>query len=175
MEKVCSFCGIEQSRTDHLFVGSNVAICEVCVQSCKEPLDAPYLEAIDADRMAEIIAARMNWGPVNCGCAVRARFHCEYCGKNMLNSVDNYYSWEIDHIIPGRDDSLDNCALACRTCNHLKHHYVPVGVERTDLTADARRKIDERRRIKMAELQKLRGIIGLPALIDHMNNPKPLA
>lgn len=166
MDEVCSFCGIEKSRTERLFLGPEVAICDACVESCRGELDGPYPEAPEPGVLAGALSSRMGWGPLNCGTAVRANFRCEYCGKRLLSSLDNYYSWEVDHVIPGGGDSLDNYALACHTCNHLKHHYVPSGDTRDERIIDARREIRRRRSSKTAELQKLRGVVGLPELVD---------
>lgn len=165
MMRVCGFCGIEESRAEALFLGSNATVCDACVESCMDPADAACFDSSNADNLAIDISDRMKWGPINCGSAIRAKFCCEYCGKRMLSSVDNYHSWEIDHIIPGGGDTLQNCALACHTCNHLKHRYVPTGNTRTELIADSRHEIDRLRTRKLAELQKLRSILGLPSLI----------
>ena len=36
----------------------------------------------------------------------RAGYKCEYCDKDILASVDNYLSWELDHIIPDRLEAI---------------------------------------------------------------------
>ncbi len=110
--------------------------------------------------LAELIRSNMDWGPMNSEAADRANFCCEYCGDCLLDSVVLYYSWEIDHIVPGAGDDLENIALACRTCNHLKHTYPPEGGTREDRLKDAKRKVMERREIKKLELDKLRGVIS---------------
>ena len=166
VKRSCSFCGIEEVRAEHLFLGPGVAICDVCVETCRQPMDDPAHKTPEPEELANAISAGLGWGPLNCGTAIRANFCCEYCGKRMLRSVDNYYSWEVDHIIPGGEDSLDNYALACHTCNHLKHSYAPSGGSRSERLTDAVREIGRRRAKKIAELQNLRSLLGLPALID---------
>ncbi len=55
---------------------------------------------------------------------IRAGFRCEYCGVDMLASVDNYfYNWNNDHIEPASKDGKwepDNMAVSCKTCNFMK-------------------------------------------------------
>jgi 5-methylcytosine-specific restriction endonuclease McrA len=51
----------------------------------------------------------------------KTNFHCAYCGK--LLEIKNQHDWTIDHIIPrskGGSNSIDNCLLACRSCNSSK-------------------------------------------------------
>jgi hypothetical protein len=62
---------------------------------------------------------------------IRAKFRCEYCECNFYSSIDNYYSsiqW--DHIIPrsakGTNDTENNIAIVCRTCNMIKGRYNPL-------------------------------------------------
>jgi 5-methylcytosine-specific restriction endonuclease McrA len=129
-------------------------------------MDDPYGSAPEPEELAASIQSRMGWGPLNCGTAVRANFCCEYCGKRMLSSLDSYYSWEMDHIIPGGPETPENYALACHACNHLKHRYVPSGESRAERLEDARKEVCRRRSSKLAELQKLRSVIGLPVLVD---------
>ena len=52
---------------------------------------------------------------------LRAKFHCEYCGKCALASVDNYIDMQIEHIEPkakgGDKKNIENLALSCQQCN----------------------------------------------------------
>ena len=65
----------------------------------------------------------------------RAMFMCEYCGKFMLDSLDSWQGFECDHILPKsiydklRYD-LNNHALSCKACNHLKRDWDVVETER---------------------------------------------
>jgi hypothetical protein len=54
----------------------------------------------------------------------RAGYKCEYCAKSLIdNSDDYYYHSQIDHIVPGAGDDIENLALACKACNQLKRNY----------------------------------------------------
>lgn len=119
-----------------------------------------------AKAIEEAIARGLGWGPLNCRASVRARFCCEYCDRPLLRSLDDYYSYEIDHIVPGGPDLLENYALACHTCNHLKHSYAPIGETREERLKDARQVVQQRRQKKKIELEKLSQIILQSASID---------
>lgn len=165
--RTCSFCGIEEHRTERLLLGPGVAICDVCAEACRGPFDDDLHErlGIEPEQFSEAIARNLKSGEINRGAAIRAKFCCEYCDRRLLRSLDDYYSWQIDHIIPNHDDSLDNCALTCQTCNHLKRNYSPAGVTREERVADARRAVTNRRAEKRAELDRLRELLGLSPLI----------
>lgn len=52
---------------------------------------------------------------------IRAHSRCEYCQHPVAFSSDPF---EVEHILPveqGGTTTLDNLALSCRGCNHLKH------------------------------------------------------
>lgn len=60
------------------------------------------------------------WDERNAIVGVRARFKCEYCGKDLFKNISNYKEWQLDHIVPisgGGQDDLENIALSCRFCN----------------------------------------------------------
>ncbi len=65
-------------------------------------------------------AEQIDWG-------IRAGFKCEYCGRDLLASVDDYDSWQADHIYPQSKQKVDrevNMAIACKTCNFMKRAEV---------------------------------------------------
>ena len=70
----------------------------------------------------ESIRQQLNFPLYQVGIAVRAEFRCEYCGKYLLESIEAYDSWQIDHIVPNRDNSPENLALTCKICNFAKRH-----------------------------------------------------
>lgn len=102
----------------------------------------------------------LKWGPVNAQVAVAADFHCEYCGLDMLQSLEAYYSWQIDQIIPAGGYTPENCALACRTCNHLKHARKPEGTNRKEQIADAWADIQRKMFVRQCELDQLRHLVN---------------
>ena len=58
----------------------------------------------------------------------------------MLASVDNYLSWQLDHIIPesaGGDHTLENMALSCRECTvRFKGSWNPAYVAGKDASRE---------------------------------------
>jgi hypothetical protein len=72
------------------------------------------------------------------------KFLCIYCDRDFLASYDDYNSMQHEHIIPlsgGGENSFDNMAVACKTCNFIKQTYMPTGIRRSELIADARRHV----------------------------------
>ncbi len=61
---------------------------------------------------------------------VRDNYRCVYCGRDMLGSLDDWLSLEVDHLIarkkvadrkdPHEDDNL---VTSCNVCNKLKSNY----------------------------------------------------
>jgi|GEM_PF-3652273 len=69
---------------------------------------------------------------------LRADLKCEYCGKNLAEIVADYYHGShVDHVVPNKDDSIENLALACIACNRIKRHRRfgegLIGLSRTEL------------------------------------------
>lgn len=64
------------------------------------------------------------WSEGTAQMCLDAEFHCEYCDKDFLESVNNYKDIQVDHIEPkskGGTDSPENRALSCKHCNiHFK-------------------------------------------------------
>ena len=89
-----------------------------------------------------------------------AGFYCEYCSLDILQTLEAYYSWQIDQIMPAGGYTLENCALACRTCNHLKHARAPYGSTREERLADARNDIQRKKATRQEELDQLRQLVG---------------
>lgn len=124
----------------------------------------------EPDNLANLIRSGLKWGPVNSQVAVNAKFRCEYCGLDMLKDLESYYSWQIDQIMPGSGYNVDGCALACRTCNHLKHNDKPTGNNRSERIEAAKQIINIKKSRRIEELQKLREILGYSPIDDKTNN-----
>jgi 5-methylcytosine-specific restriction endonuclease McrA len=117
------------------------------------------------------------WHPETLDLAIRAGFRCEYCGRNFFNSVDDYYSFQRDHIVPRGmgGEKFDNLAAVCDTCNFLKRRWDPrteVGesASREELIEAARRHIRGKRREKAALVETERQLASL--LIVDLGTPK---
>jgi CRISPR/Cas system Type II protein with McrA/HNH and RuvC-like nuclease domain len=105
----------------------------------------------------------LGWHLHHAHVGVEARFKCEYCGRDLLASVEDYDAWQLDHIIPtsgGGDDSIENKALTCKACNFMKRTFVPEGETRNERIASARAHIKKRRENKEQELYKVRRLAG---------------
>ncbi len=59
---------------------------------------------------------------------VRDNYRCIYCGRDMISSLNDWLSLEIDHLEPsskkGKDED-DNRVTSCNVCNRLKSSYKP--------------------------------------------------
>ncbi|GAB6091720.1 HNH endonuclease [Spirochaeta dissipatitropha] len=107
------------------------------------------------------------WGERDILVGIRAKFHCEYCGKYLLDSVESYKEWNIDHIIPknaGGKDSDENLALSCRTCNVSLKSRVNLFDEKTKLSRDEKilvikKYVSEKRKDVEKEITKYRNIV----------------
>ncbi len=57
----------------------------------------------------------------------RDRHRCVYCGKYMLFDFETFQTSQLDHLIPGGDDTPENLVLSCFVCNNLRGNFVPIG------------------------------------------------
>lgn len=121
------------------------------------------LYALGVDRAmtpdeARLVLNGLGWPDFMIDIGIRAKFCCEYCGKELLSSVDAYDSWQKDHIVPNGSDNISNLAVACKTCNFIKRRTDPsMGLAETDresLIKVAKAVIDERRRGKRLVLRQ---------------------
>ena len=55
----------------------------------------------------------------------RDNHRCVYCGKYMLHDFETFYTSQLDHLVPGAGNQLDNVVLSCYVCNSLKGKHVP--------------------------------------------------
>ena len=92
----------------------------------------------------------------------RAEFKCEYCGRDLLSSVNDYKDWQEDHIVPkskgGDNDDVNNLAVSCRPCNvNWKAKWDPRTVcgenaSREELVEAARNYVTQRKKEAMEDL-----------------------
>ena len=93
-----------------------------------------------------------------------AGFRCEYCGADLLRSVDEYfYGSHRDHIVPesrGGPTSTENLALCCNACNRLKRDrsFAVTGKPR-DSIPTIKAFIEQARAEKQQQLQRVRELI----------------
>jgi 5-methylcytosine-specific restriction endonuclease McrA len=115
--------------------------------------------------------AKFNWDRTNVELAIRANFKCEYCKKDLLENMDNYKLWQVDHIIPKSSGYVDcenfnNKALTCTQCNKdLKGKWNPAieigeGKKREEYISLVKMYISEKRNDKNLEVAEIRKIIN---------------
>ena len=116
------------------------------------------------DQIRQELRDRYSWSDEAIDIGIRGRFCCEYCGRDLLASVDDYDSWQRDHVIPvskNGEDEMDNLAVSCKTCNFIKRDWLPsaeliVGKTRDQLVALARNHIQAIRTTKQLTLAETR-------------------
>ncbi len=124
---------------------------------------------MDPQKIINELIATEDWDDINSKLGVRADFKCEYCGKDLLASVENYKEWQKDHLIPqsaGGSDDMDNLVLTCKTCNFIKGRWNPLTYCETDkptrdiLLNSSKKYITSRKEFTQVQLLKYRKIIG---------------
>ena len=118
--------------------------------------------------MAPVLAERLGWSDEAAYLGLRAGFHCEYCDRPLIGSIEDYDAWQNDHIHPrtrkGSDDYVKNKALACKTCNFIKRHTEvkcnPDTLSRAELVLLYREIVKERRARKQMELDKIHAALS---------------
>jgi 5-methylcytosine-specific restriction endonuclease McrA len=110
-----------------------------------------------------------HWGPIETKLGIEFNFCCAYCDKKMLESVENYKEWQTDHIIPSSkygEDSIENYALSCRTCNFIKSTWNPaenlgeLEVTKLNLINVSKNYIIEKRKGTQAEIDLYNQLIA---------------
>lgn len=114
----------------------------------------------------EVVQAMVDlgWSKVQARLGVRAGFRCEYCGRNLLASIEDYDSWQKDHVVPiskgGAEEDFENLALACKTCNFMKLDHMPNGETREQKIDNARRRVMTLRARKHREIAEVLEIVS---------------
>ena len=136
------------------------------------------MDDADLRKYAGMMAAQLpGWSFEAAYIGLRAGFRCEYCGRPLLRSVEDYDAWQNDHVRPqsrtdptAAADYANNWALACKTCNFIKRHTTPNGaegvVERDALVKLYREVITERRGRKQSKLHDIRQWLADSGLDD---------
>jgi hypothetical protein len=114
------------------------------------------------------LCSSFQWSPEQIELGVRAGFKCEYCGRDLLASVDDYDAWQVDHVFPasrrGPEDP-ENKAVSCKTCNFMKRNWIPEGTtidsaRRDAMILEARRHIERKRAQKSASLSRMKELVA---------------
>ena len=86
----------------------------------------------------------------------KAGYRCTYCGKDLLETLDGFFSVTTDHVMPrevGGNGGDANRVAACVTCNKLKSNAVYLDLE------TARRDLAQKRAKALCELAALRAAV----------------
>lgn len=82
-------------------------------------------------RLIHFLTTELNkpWSLDQINRIIEARGRCEYCGADVLSSVEAFWGSEWDHIVAKKHSGTtcyeSNVALACSTCNMLKCADLP--------------------------------------------------
>lgn len=121
------------------------------------------------DDVKALLVSQYRFSPEMVEIAWRARFKCEYCSADLLESVDDYeYNWEREHIVPTAADGADefaNWALSCRRCNQFKGKWNPSTVAgadagRNELVAAARHDVQRMIVDRQQQLAEVRALVA---------------
>ena len=110
--------------------------------------------------------ALQDWSDSTLRLAIKTGFRCAYCGSDFFATIEHYYAFEVEHIVPrGRgpeiDEAPENLTVSCRTCNRLKRRWDPrsrVGdsATREQLIEAARKYVLEERQKKFERIKQER-------------------
>jgi 5-methylcytosine-specific restriction endonuclease McrA len=124
------------------------------------------------------LVSQFKWAKEQIDFGLRDNFRCRYCGQDMLDSVNSFRGWTLDHIVPKskldenvREDP-ENIALACWTCNIIKRQWDPRTKTpsriREDLIRAVQDFVTERRAHLEEDLRKQRElVVQLRAIAPH--------
>ena len=99
---------------------------------------------------------------------VRDNYRCIYCGRDMLSSLNDWLSLEIDHLKPsskkGKDED-DNLVTCCNVCNKLKSNFDP-----GDLPEDQQIEITRKHVLKKRMAEQLRWLKAVQQFDDFKDD-----
>ena len=88
---------------------------------------------------------------------IRDGYICQYCGADLLESINDWQACTLDHFIPQSKDGgnrLDNLITACRYCNEQKKDM------EFDTIEQARVYLAKKRQVLSERLELLRRELG---------------
>ena len=98
---------------------------------------------------------------------IKCEFKCEYCGRFLLASIQDYDTWQWDHLEPvskGGGDEEENGAIACKLCNFMKRNFLPSAplavLGRRAYIEEVKTYLLVLRRQKLEKLNNIRRIAG---------------
>jgi hypothetical protein len=111
------------------------------------------------------------FSPITARAAIRCNFKCEYCGRFLLASIEDYDTWQWDHLKPiakRGEDTEANGVIACKLCNFMKRDFVPspspAQLGREEYIAEVRAFLKGERQKKLERLNAVRKIAGYEPL-----------
>ncbi|MCF6190670.1 MAG: HNH endonuclease [Cocleimonas sp.] len=120
------------------------------------------------NNIAQKLAETGKWHINTAMLSERADHKCEYCGLDFFESVSNYKSFQIDHIIPtssGGSNDNENKAVSCKTCNmDLKSRWNPATVcdskDRKKLIEAVKKYVKSREDFYEEEILQMKNIVN---------------
>ncbi|MFA7235383.1 MAG: HNH endonuclease signature motif containing protein [Phycisphaeraceae bacterium] len=120
----------------------------------------------------------LGWSARTLEVGLHAKFRCEYCGRCLIDTVDDYfYFTEVDHIHPVAKegpDVIENMAYSCKACNFIKRAWVPNADVKWDANqrrkriAEAKCFIQAERQEKADRLKRVQALLGQLKSSDEM-------
>jgi 5-methylcytosine-specific restriction endonuclease McrA len=121
----------------------------------------------DALKALKVRMERYGWKEEAVILGIEQDFRCIYCGRDLLASIEDYDTWQFDHIIPvskSGPDATTNKAVACKLCNFVKCNFdvsklagpnAPI----EDLKKLAAAHVQARREDKRKKLREIKAIL----------------
>lgn len=164
-------------------VAENLHFADHFVQTGKVSAEVAQTEnlierAATMDELLGEMTSKYRWSIETFELTARAKFRCEYCGRDILETFDLYRFSQTDHLLPrSRYPQLlkeeTNLVVACHSCNNLKSTWDPnskepivakdvkklAEAERATLISRTKTHLEELRRAKGEEFEAMRKLI----------------